>query len=176
MARVRGRTLIDVMDFVRDAGGEPGLRATRAHLDPEARATFNGTLRESEWYPLEHLVSYLRAAKKALAPEEPGFYRRLGRFSGTRQKAYLGSMISPDARARLAGTIWRLFYDVGSVVISGEGEDSVGQVHDFPTTPELCERFLGSWEAASSTPEHEAHAVETRCVLRGDPYCEFKVR
>jgi hypothetical protein len=176
MARVRGRTLIDVIEFVRDSGGESGLRATRANLEPGASTTFNGMLRESEWYPLEHLVAYLRAAKKALAPDEVGFYRRLGRFSGSRQRGYLGSMLSPDARIRLAATIWRMFYDVGSLVVAGEGDDSVGQIHDFPATPELCERFCGSWEAVSSTPEHEAQAVETRCVLRGDPYCEFKVR
>jgi hypothetical protein len=69
-----------------------------------------------------------------------------------------------------------MFYDCGSLVVSGEGDDAVGQIHDFPTTSELCERFCGSWEAVASTPEREAHATETRCVLRGDPYCEFRVR
>ena len=63
-----------------------------------------------------------------------------------------------------------MFYDVGSLVPVGGG---VGQIRDFPTTPELCERFMGVWEGIASTPERPIIATETQCRLRGDPCCEL---
>jgi hypothetical protein len=162
--------------FVQEAQGEAGLAGVRAELHPDLRASFGETLRESEWYPLSQLVAFLAAAKRAVAPGDAEFYRKQGRYAGGRQKTFLGAMVSPEARAKLASTVWRMFFDVGTLTVVGEGEEAASQIHGFPTTPELCQRFLGSWEGVASTPDHEAVATEARCVLRGDGYCEFRVR
>jgi hypothetical protein len=63
-----------------------------------------------------------------------------------------------------------MFYDVGRLVALEHG---VGQIHDFPTTPELCQRFVGIWEGIASTEERPIVAKETQCRLRGDPCCEL---
>ena len=142
------------------------------------QVVFRGSIREVEWYPLEALVAFLRTAKAALAPEDPAFFERQGRFAAQRQKeALLGVMVTtPEARMMTAPTIWHMFYDVGRLVVCGDDPvTAVSRIHDFPTTPELCGRFRGIWEGMASTTERPAVATETRCVLRGDPFCEFTV-
>ena len=176
MAHVRGRDLIDALDFVRESYGEAALSSVFAELAPEARAVFGGTLRPAEWYPLEHLVSYLATAKWALALDDD-FYRAEGFYAGQRQKAsFLGVMVAtPQVREKTAATVWRLFYDVGRLTVVGTGPGAASQIHDFPSTLELCQRFAGIWEGIASTDEYKAVAMHTRCVLRGDDCCEFRV-
>jgi len=177
MARVRGRDLIDALDFVRQSYGESGLSKVLAQLPPATRTLFGGTLRESEWYSLGELVSFLVTAKGTLARDDSGFYRAQGFHAGQRQKAsFLGVMVAtPEAREKTAATIWRMFYDVGRLLVVGTGPGGASQIHDFPTTPELCERFAGIWEGIIGGQEHKAVAIHTRCVLRGDDCCEFRV-
>ncbi len=178
MPNVRGRDLIDALDFVRHSYGEAGLSKAIAELALGARAVFGGTLREAEWYSLEHLVSYLVTAKRALARNDDDFCRKEGFYAGQRQKAsFLGVMVAtPEARERTAATVWRMFYDVGRLKIVGEGPGAASQIHDFPTTPELCQRFAGIWEGIASSAEQKAVAIHTRCVLRGGDCCEFRIQ
>ncbi len=177
-AQARGRDLADAMAFVREVYGEPAQARVVAALEPAVRARFLAAIREVEWYPLTDLVAYLRAARAILDPDSPDFFRRQGRFAADRQRAGLlgPAMATPEARTRLAPTTWRMFYSVGRVEIVGQpGIDSRGRIHDFPTTPELCERLCGVWEAMANTAERRVRAEETRCVLRGDPYCEIRL-
>jgi hypothetical protein len=177
MARVRGRDLIDALDFVRQSHGEAALSQVFTGLAPDTRAIFSSALRESEWYPLDQLVSFLVTAKRRLARDDRDFYRAQGYYAGQRQKAsFLGVMVAtPEAREKTAATIWRMFYDVGRLLVVGTGPGGASQIHDFPTTPELCERFAGIWEGIIGDEEHKAVAIHTRCVLRGDECCEFRV-
>jgi hypothetical protein len=172
MANVRGRGLIDALDFVRESWGEAELHRVIGELPPGARATCGGLVHDSDWYPLEHLVAFLQTAQRLLAPDDPTFFRRQGYYAGHKEKiTYLGVMVAtPELIAKTAPTIWRMFYDVGRLVALEHG---VGQIHDFPTTPELCQRFVGIWEGITSTPEIPIVVTETRCRLRGDDCCEM---
>lgn len=172
MANVRGRAIEGALDFVRESWGEAAVHRVVAELPPAARAVCGALIQGSEWYPLEHFVALLRTAQRCCAPDDPSFFRRQGLYAGRREKAhYLGVMVAtPEVIVKTAPTIWRMFYDVGSLVPVGGG---VGQIRDFPTTPELCERFMGVWEGIASTPERPIIATETQCRLRGDPCCEL---
>ena len=172
MANVRGRALDGALDFVRESWGEAGLQGVMAELPPATRAVCNGLGEGHEWYPLEHLVVLLQTARTSCAPEDPSFFRRQGFYAGRREKAaYLGVMVAtPEVIVKTAPTIWRMFYDVGRLVPVGNG---VGQIQDFPTTPELCQRFVGIWDGIVGTPERPIVTTETRCRLRGDPFCEL---
>ena len=178
MAQVRGRDLIDAVLFVRQAHGRDAHDRVLEALGNDVPDAFRSELREPSWYPLDALTAYLRAAQRRLAPDNPRFFREQGFFAARREKAtFLGPMVATaENRARLAPTAWRLFYDTGRLEVIGEpsGEER-GRVHDFPTTPELCERFCGIWEGMASTAAQRARAQHPRCVLRGDPYCDFLV-
>ena len=82
----------------------------------------------------------------------------------------------PFVRRRLAPTVWRMFYDVGKlVVLEDSASGSVSRILGFPTTPELCERFCGIWEGIGTTSTQRARARETSCTRRGDAHCEISV-
>jgi len=178
MARIRGRNLIDAMGFVRETFGEAAPALVAAELEPSLRAVFEGSIRPTGWYPLEAFVTYLTTARLLLAPEDEHFFRRQGRYAGQRQRTTtLKVMVDTvETMARMAPTIWRMFYDVGRLVVVRDAEGPRGQIHGFPATPDLCERFLGIWEGLSSTPQQPLVAEERLCVRRGDPCCEIRLR
>ena len=178
MACVRGRDLLDAIDFVRESYGASALEHVIARLAEPALSCISGSVREVAWYPLDALVAFLRTAQATLAPGDSSFCLRQGRYAAQRQReAFLGVMVATaESRAMTAPTIWRMFYDTGQLVVAGgDPARARGQIHAFPTTPELCERFRGIWEGMVSTPDRPATATETRCVLRGDAFCEFEV-
>ena len=177
MASARGRNLIDAVVFVRKSYGAAGVARVDAALDPDVRALLAHPLKPDDWQPLEVLIAYLRAAHRELAPGDDEFFRRQGFYTGQHQKArYLKMMVgTPELRAKMAPTVWRMFYDVGRLLVVGAGLAASGQIHDFPTTPELCSRFRGIWEGIASDSERAAIASEERCVLRGDAFCAFHV-
>jgi hypothetical protein len=178
MARIRGRDLIDAMGFVRESFGEEAPARVAAELEPSVCAVFEGSIRPTGWYPLEAFVTYLTTARRLLAAGDEQFFRRQGRYAGRRQKATtLKVMVDTmETMAKMAPTIWRMFYDVGRLVVVRDAEGPRGQIHGFPATEDLCERFLGIWEGLSSTPEQPMIAEERRCVRRGDPCCEIRLR
>jgi hypothetical protein len=104
--------------------------------------------------------------------------RRQGRFAGERQKEeLLGPLVeSSETRARLAPTVWRMFYDVGRLEVVVDAQGPASRIHGFPATAESCARFLGIWEGIASSPGSPAVAEETRCVRQGDAFCEIRVR
>ncbi len=169
--------MIDAVGFTAATFGRSAPATVLARFAPEAREVFAGRVLEGGWYPLAAFVSYLVTARQTLAPSEREFYRRQGRYAGERQRSFIASMISvPETAMRMAPTIWRMYYDVGRLVVVGDSPATAAcQIHGFPTTPELCERFRGSWEGASATPDRPTEATETLCTLRGDPYCEIRV-
>jgi hypothetical protein len=179
MGHVRGSNLRDAVAFVRQSYGETGVDRVFRALPAEARKIFDGPIRDAGWYPVTSLQEYLVTARAVLDPLSSDFPRRQGRFAALSQKAGpLGKMVSsPALRMRLASLVFRMYYDVGSLEVVGRTpEEARARIHDFPATPELCERFLGIWEGMATSPTETAHAEEHACVRRGDAYCEISVR
>jgi len=177
-AQARGRDLLDATAFVRERYGAAAHERVVTALDPQRRDLFRQSIRDVDWYPLDELVAYLRTAQAVLDPGAADFFRRQGFFAAQRQRAELlaNAMATPESRARLAPTTWRMFYSVGRLEVVGDTPyDARGRIHGFPATVELCERFCGIWEGMVSTPERRVHAEETLCVRRGDPYCEIRI-
>jgi hypothetical protein len=178
MANVRGVDLLDARAFLRDTYGPDSHQKVMEALDAEARATFEPGIRETGWYPIAALQSYLAAGRRVLDPAALEFFRRQGRYAADRRKRgpLMAMVASPALRMRLAGLVWRMFYDVGRLEVVGSSpETALGRIYDFPATPELCERFVGIWEGMAGSRERPGRAAERRCVLHGDPYCEFEV-
>jgi hypothetical protein len=178
VVNARGVTLLDAQAFVRETYGPEAEARVQLALDPGLVEILAKPIREDAWYPVDALVAYLRTAQQALDPESKDFFRRQGFFGASRRRSGpLGLMLTTtEHRARLAPTTWRMFYDTGQLeVVSASPLEVIGRIHGFPAVPELCQRFLGIWEALSGDPGVPGRAEEPRCMLRGDPYCEIKV-
>lgn len=170
---------MDAREFLRHEFGEAALGHVLAALPGEAAACFGESVRDVAWYPLLALDLYLKAACQQLAGGSLELCRRQGRFAAASQKGgFLSKLVStPALRMRMAPMVFRLFYDTGRLeVVGSDPETAVGRIHDFPATPELCERFLGVWEGLIAAAGRPVVAEEARCVRRGDAYCEIRVR
>lgn len=167
--------MIDALAFVRETHGFDSVSRVLEALGDLTGATFRRPIRETEWYPIEVLTSFLMTARTVLEPGATDFYRRQGYYAAQKRKrGSLGIMVdTSERRARMAKVVWHMFYDTGRLEVTGQSPETVAaRIHGFPATPELCERFRGIWEGMAGPG---TRAEETRCVLRGDPYCELHV-
>ena len=176
---VRGVAVLNAMRFVREAYGPDRHDAVVAALPPAHQATFLAQVREAAWEPLADFVAYLEVAERLLAPEDPGFFRELGRFAGRleREASNFGVMVAdPVTAIRMGPTVWRSFHDCGRLEVEVLGpREGLARLFDFPASRALCERRCGAWETLVSTPDMRAEVSELRCQLDGHPVCETRV-
>lgn len=179
MANVRGLFVLNTTAFVRETFGAAAHDHVVAGLAPDPRRTFLLTPREAGWYPLLDVVAYMEAAQRLLAPDDAGFHRRLGAFSGERDRNSGGfSRMAPDPATamRMAPMIWRAFYDAGRLVPEHRTPNlGIGVVHEFPAYPAHCQRICGAWGVLLSFPAAPAQVSEPSCAALGQAHCEFHV-
>jgi len=181
MAQIRGAAVLNTLRFVREQYGADAHDRVLQQVPPEHRGTFLGTVREASWEPVADLVAYMEAAQRVLAPDETGFFRRLGVFTGqhTRSTAFAALLgDDPATASRRAQMLWRSFYDAGRLEIAEKGEGwLVAHIVDFPDTRRsLCQRITGFWEGCFDEGGKRAtRVVEERCALDGAPFCVMRV-
>lgn len=179
MTNVRGVIALNTVRFVKEVYGPEAHERVLARVSQGRRASFLGTIREGSWGPLEDVLAYMEAAKALLAPEEPDFFRNLGRFSGQAERRAQGFrplVADASTTMRMAPTAWRAFYDRGRIeVVSLGPREAVARIHDFPAHRANCQRMCGAWEGLLETEELAVRVTETVCALDGSPCCEMRV-
>lgn len=179
MANVRGLFVLNTTAFVRESFSVGAHEQVLEALEPDRRRTFLLTLREAAWYPLPDVVAYMEAAQRLLAPGDAGFHRRLGAFSGERDRnsgGFVRMAPDPATALRMGPVIWRAFYDCGRLVTEQRGPYlGVAVVHDFLAHPAHCQRICGAWEVLLSGPAARAQVSEPSCSALGQAHCEFHV-
>jgi hypothetical protein len=176
---VRGQTVLNTARYVRERYGEDAHARLVAGLDPTTAATFLVPPRDAAWKPLAHAVSYMKAAREALAPSDEGFYRDMGRFSGqaTGQSAFrflIGG--DPNTAVGRAAFMWRFLYDAGRVeVVAREPFAITIRIVGFdPGDRAWCERIEGFLEAVVAIAGGATPRVRhVGCVADGAPHCEL---
>jgi hypothetical protein len=179
MVRVRGIAFIGAMQFVREEFGPEAHDRVLQTLPESSRATFTGPLRDAVWKPIEDLAAYAGGARRLLAPDDPRFYQRLGFRAGRveRDQGGFHPMVADAPTAiRLAGVIWRSLYDAGRMeLIADGGTRALARIHDFPTSPALCEANCAALSGLLGSDERPVRTEQRACVLEGAPYCEWAV-
>jgi len=166
--------LLNSAAFVRARFGDEAHREL-LRVQPELAPYFRGSLPEGARVPLAAVVRYQKAAHTRLAPEDDGFHRDLGRFAAVHDsQGNLAHMVSDrDTLVKMLRTLWRTFFDSGSLEVVEAGERSfAARAIDFEGDPVLCERIAGVAEAHFRTTDVE----HTACVFRDAPACEWRVK
>ena len=180
MARVRGRLVMNAVEYVQKRFGREAHERVLQAMPREHWGPFVGPLHETSWEPAEDAVAYLDTARRLLAPGEEGFFRDLGRFAGRieRQKQGYEPMVrDPATAARMGPAVWSSFYDTGRLEVDIQSPlEASARVLGFAVSPVLCERSCGAWEGLLSSQTFSAAVTEARCVHRGSEYCEIRVR
>lgn len=177
MPNLRGTAFLNIARYVRERFGAGAHERVIAALPAAAAAPFLAELRESAWKPAEHLVAYMEKARALLAPDEAGFFRDVGRFSGrhVRDTAFRTLLTDPDAAARQSAFLWGAFYDAGRLEMRREGDMLLIRILDFPSPGRsLCERQAGFIQGALEAWGGAGVRVEkVACVFDGAPHCEI---
>jgi hypothetical protein len=170
VVNVRGAIVLGTVRFVMETYGPEAHAKVLKALHPKHCATFLGSVREASWEPAVDLEAYVEIAKAMLAPNDPDFFKRAGYFAGraARNAGFEAFLADPQ---RLSAFLWRGLFDTGRVeVVSHDPAESVGRIHDFPTSRSACARMVGAWEGL-----FDARVVHTACVMDGSPYCEMRL-
>jgi hypothetical protein len=179
MAQVRGALVSSAVQFVRETYGPDAHERVLGALDPRARATLGKRIRDSSFEPVEHFVAYIEAARQILAPDDAGFFRSLGRYTGRRARDSQGFKVmvaEPESAVRMAPITWKAFYDTGRADARMTGpREALIRLVDFPSRASLCERSCGTLEGLVSTETLQATVEHTRCIARSDPCCEYRI-
>ena len=85
-------------------------------------------------------------------------------------------VVDAPTAIRLAGVIWRSLYDAGRMeLIADGGTRALAHIHDFPTSPALCEANCAALSGLLGSDERPVRTEQRACVLEGAPYCEWAV-
>ncbi len=179
MAKARGTLVLNTIAFVREKHGPEAHERVVASLGTRHAAAIQLSPREAGWVDVDVILAYMEAAHRLLAPDDPGFYREIGRFAGQRDRdaRAFGIMVGDFATAmRLASILWRAFFDVGDLeVVDRDATGATLHIRNFPTHRILCQRIVGSLEGQLSRPESPVRVEERACVLDGAPCCELRL-
>ena len=172
---MRGTFVLNTFDFVREQFGPDALTRLQRKL-PESLQSLIG-ININSWVPLHDLVTCMTAAKAALAPRDPFFYRTMGCYGGRHLRTlWVGIIFSqPRMALRCCQLLWGTFVGAGRLeVIPGLGAATL-RVLDLPVAAPFCERLHGSFEGLFSVAAVPMRVEKRACTSRGDPYCELLV-
>ena len=182
MFYTRGSTLKSTMEFLERELSDADRAEVLARLTPEERALLEHvTLTEDVPYSLA--LSLWRSADKALGLIDPDWVERAGaeslRVRGVQQ--YSGLLRKPTPMEFLAGhiSLFQRYYRPGDMIITDRtpGRATARLVGFEPGDTLFCRRLTGGWRAAIEIAGgRDADASHPRCVLEGDPFCEWEVR
>lgn len=179
MIQTRGVGFLGTVQFVKESYGPEAHERVVAALPARHRSSFLVPLRDAAWRPLGDLAIYAGTAGRLLAPDDAGFFRRLGHFTGRYERlhgGFLSMVADPETAMRMAPKVWRSLYDKGRMEFVATGErEGIIRVHGFRTTRELCEANCGAIEGLCSNESVVARVEKTACILAGSAHCEMRI-
>lgn len=179
MARVRGSLFANSVLYVGETYGPGAHERVLEALAPEHRRELGKHGREAQWVGYEAVVEYMEAAHRLLDPGDGDFFRKLGRFSGTRQRVAGGfapMVKDPPTAARMAIKLWHALHDTGELrLLHADASRVLVRIVRFPARLAYCERRCGALEGMLGTDERPARVRELTCAAAGSPHCDIEV-
>jgi hypothetical protein len=179
VAHIKGIAVLSAVSFLRETYGAEAADAVFAALPPETQARIRSSCREASWHPIEDLSALMTTAARRLAPHDPDFLARLGRYSGRQERAKGGFDVmlkDPATTMRLGPVAWKSFYQPGDLeIVVVHDLECLARIRGFPSTRPVCERLRGALEGLLSTPALAAHVRDEACVASGDPCCQLRI-
>ena len=182
MFYTRGSTLLSTMEFLERVLPDDKRAEVLARLDVRERELLaNAGLTDDVPYTVA--LSLWRSADRELATVDPTWAERAGaesiRVRG--MQLYSGLIQKPTPMEFLAQhiSLFQRYYRPGDMKITERttGRATARLVGFEPGDTLFCRRLTGGWSAAIEIAGgRDAEATHPRCVLEGDPFCEWEVR
>ena len=182
MFYTRGSTLLSTMEYLERALTDAQRAALMARLEPDERELL-AHLGLTEDVPFPVALHLWRSADRELASIDPDWAERAGaeaiRVRG--MQLYSGLIQKPTPMEFLAQhiSLFQRYYRPGDMKITERtpGRAAARLVGFEPGDRLFCRRLTGGWNAVIEIAGgRDAEATHPRCVLEGDPFCEWEVR
>ena len=182
MFYTRGSTLHSTVEYLRHALDAAGVQAVLARLTPEDRAQLEHASLTDD-VPFHVALALWRSADLALATSDPQWAERAGaeaiRVRG--MQLYSGLIQKPTPAEFLTQhiSLFQRYYRPGDMKVTEQspGRAAARLVGFEPGDRLFCRRLTGGWLAAIEIAgAREPKVTHARCVLEGDPFCEWEVR
>ncbi len=161
--------------------GEEGLRKIYDYMKQRG---YKGTgdfekLKIKEPVPLEHLLLFLHGIEDVYGIKE----LRENSRSAVKRRGIVGIFVkwagTPELLIRKASEMWPEFYSFGR--LEGEViEEGHGVLRGYNLSPEpfFCEQVLTEYfyGIMENLKLRDLHITHTKCVHRGDNFCEWELR
>jgi hypothetical protein len=181
---IKGSSLINTRKVLLRDYGELVTNRILRELPEDVRDHVESSL-VSSWVPIDKLYALLEAIRSELGAIDSDINYRLGKVApqityGRFYKMFF-KLGKPQLVAKRSPLMWSNLVSAGRVeVVDCDDNGAVGRVRDFPKEvahPEFCRRLLGNFQGGFElTGVRVYQPKHTKCVLRGDPYCEFSYK
>jgi hypothetical protein len=182
MFYTRGSTLHSTLEFLRNALDPLEFDAVLARLSPDERAQLERASLTDD-VPFNVALALWRSAERSLGTSDPQWAERAGaeaiRVRG--MQLYSGLIQKPTPLEFLTQhiSLFQRYYRPGDMKITerSAGRATARLIGFEPGDRLFCRRLTGGWIAVIEIAGgHEAQVTHARCVLEGDPFCEWEVR
>ena len=182
MFHTRGSTLRSTMEYLGHVVSDRQRDAILARLSPDEREIVEHVGLTDD-VPYSVALSLWRSADKALADTDPTWAETAGaesiRVRG--MQLYSGLIQKPTPMEFLAQhiSLFQRYYRPGDMKVTERtpGRATARLVGFEPGDALFCRRLTGGWRAVIEIAGgHAPEVTHPRCVMEGDPFCEWEVR
>ena len=182
MFYTRGSTLQSTVEYLRHALEPTEFETVLARLAADERAQIEHASVTDD-VPFQVALALWRSADRALGVVDPQWAERAGaeaiRVRG--MQLYSGLIQKPTPVEFLAQhiSLFQRYYRPGDMKVTDRspGRATARLVGFEPGDRLFCRRLTGGWLAAIEIAgAREPQVTHARCVLEGDPFCEWEVR
>jgi len=179
---IKGSSLINTRKVLERDYGELVTNSILRKLPKEVHDYVENTLVTS-WVPLDKFYVFLDVIKEELGSIEKDINYRLGKAAPQLTYSRFFKMFfklgNPQLVVKRSPLLWSKLITAGRLeVVNLDKHGTLGRVHDFPQAhPEFCLRLLGNFQGGFELTGVRVYEPQhTKCVLRGDPYCEYSYK
>jgi len=182
MSHVKGTGVGAVYEFLTAKAGKDGLEQLRAALSPEDQQLFDRPILPISWVDFGYYMRMIVTADKLLGQGDFKLVEEAARFN--MNKNFKGSyrmfisLVSPTVVFKVAGLVWRQWFDQGEVATEWVGErHGLVKLTHFPDMPVHHEHNLTPSidEIIRISGGKNTVCEHKKCILK-DGYCLWEIR
>ncbi len=177
---VKGTPVRSLQKFI-DANLNPENREKVFALLPPEYSRFRSPVLATEVVPVFMLNRLTEEAAKVRGEDLEAFAKRAGREAARDAVKgiyrFFAMVLTPPALLNRASQMWKTLYNRGDLRVDEQTDKGARlRLVDFPSEFAGCSRVTGWIEGmAELTGAKAINVVQTQCVTRGGPCCEWQI-
>ncbi|MBD3208210.1 MAG: hypothetical protein GF370_02020 [Candidatus Nealsonbacteria bacterium] len=179
---VRGVAFTTAAEFIKENEGEEGVERMEETIAKLGYPLKYKDMETMQFYPVGLQVINIIVMKKLFGYDDQKV-KEMGSFNAKFSlliRLFMRYFFSIEMAAKVVSEMWRKHYTIGRLVPEEHSEKEryvILKLENFSVHPLLCTDLLGYFSSVvKMVVGKEVRGEETKCVHRGDEYCEFVLR